>query len=139
MDYALLAIGITLLVALYWVVTALYDLKDRATYHTDHLNAIQRQIAAIPTPEAPDMSALNAISEKVASFAPPPLLAPPDSSLLDDIRSRLGMLGQLKEALERKRDEPARRAASVPVVPAAPKVRAGREALRQRLAQRAGR
>jgi hypothetical protein len=64
MDYALLGIGIALLVALGWVVTALYDLKDRATYATDHMNAIQRQIAAIPTPDAPDLSALNAIHEK---------------------------------------------------------------------------
>jgi hypothetical protein len=139
MDYALLAIGITLLVALYWVVTALYDLKDRATYHTDHLNAIQRQIAAIPTPEALDLSALDAIHDKVVNFAPQAAPEPPDLSVLGDLNQRLGLLDRLGEALTRKRDEPVRPAVVARAVQRAESVKAGRKRIQERLAQRAGR
>jgi hypothetical protein len=132
MDYALLGIGIALLVALGWVVTALYDLKDRATYATDHMNAIQRQIAAIPTPDAPDLSALNAIHEKVSQPAP----APPDLSVLGDINQRLGLLDKLGEALTRKRDERVPAPVVARAVQRVESIKAGRKLLRERLAQR---
>ncbi len=68
MDYALLGIGITLLAVLGWVVTALYDLKDRATALTNHMNAIQRQIGDLPQPVV-NTSELADISRRLASIS----------------------------------------------------------------------
>lgn len=128
MDYALLAIGILIIAALGWVVTALYELKDRAVSHTDHLNALQRQIAALPAPEAPDMSRLDEVHRAVSALQPAPL---PDLSALEHMKAALGEVHKLvARKPERVPQTLVERVARVE------RIKKGRDLLRQRLAER---
>jgi hypothetical protein len=127
MDYALLGIGITLLVALGWVVTALYDLKDRATAHSDHMNAIQRQIAALPVPEKPDTSELADINRRLAlllamsraSFQRQPEPTPVPEPVIEQPSPAERVVARVASVVEH--------------------AKAGRKLIRERLAQRANR
>ncbi len=140
MDYALLMIGIALLAAIGVLWTAVKDVHGAVMLTRDvlvsYLKVMRTDIHAIPKPEAPDLSALDAIHEKVVNFAPQPVPATPDLSVLGEISTRLGLLDKLGEALVRKRDEPARKVPAPAIERAVQKTKAGRELLRQRLAQR---
>jgi hypothetical protein len=126
MDYALLGIGITLLVALGWVVTALYDLKDRATAHSDHLNAIQRQIAALPAPvsHGEDLADINRrlallLALARASFQRQPEPTPVPEPVIEQPSPAERVVSRVASVVEH--------------------AKAGRELIRERLARRANR